>query len=115
MVCGVSVLWCQDLFPDAGYTECDIDAIAAATRTFTAAAYKSLIQKIVRFCPERVQAGEARTYPADFVLAVAMGYDLPNPLTLGQHPCAIFAIALLARSPLQFRGWGGGGFAVGVK
>ena len=50
----------------------DITEIKRATFTFTPAAYKSLLQKIIRFRPKLVDFGEFGVYPADFSLAVTL-------------------------------------------
>ena len=58
----------------------DIAVIQQATTTFTPAAYKSLLQKTIRFRPKAVDLGEGfPTYPADFVLTVTLAILLIAP------------------------------------
>jgi len=56
-----------------GFTIEDIDIIKQATYTFTPAAYKSLLQKIIRFRPKVVDFGkDFGIYPANFALSVTL-------------------------------------------
>ena len=69
-------------FHNGEYTKDDIDNIRYATETFTAAAYKSLLQKILRFRPLKIDLGEHaehRAYPSDFVLSVTFAILLTHP------------------------------------
>jgi len=62
------------------FTVEDINTIQRATFTFTPAAYKSLLQKIIRFRPKVVDlGGDFGTYPADFVLATTLALLLIMP------------------------------------
>lgn len=60
------------------YTQKDIGKIELATRNFTAASYKSLLQKIIRFRAEEVAIG-SKKYTSSFVLKVCFGALLLNP------------------------------------
>ena len=57
----------------------DYDLITNTIDDFTAAAYKSLIQKIVRFRPLLVDFGEGVIYDSKYALAVAYTALLTNP------------------------------------
>jgi len=65
------------------HTQDDIERVKFATRNFTAASYKSLLQKTIRFRAEEVDIGGyltgSFTYPSDFVLKVCIGALLLNP------------------------------------
>lgn len=59
----------------------DIAEIENSCKTFTTAAYKSLIQKTIRFRPKRVNIslyGE-NTYPSDFFISVILALTIVNP------------------------------------
>jgi hypothetical protein len=60
------------------YSEENINFIEEATRTFTPAAYKSLLQKIIRFRPLQVRLNEI-DYPAEFVLEVTIVLLMLHP------------------------------------
>jgi len=64
------------------YNRKDITVVQKATKTFTPASFKSLLQKIVRFRPLEVDLGENVDhvkFPADFVLSVTFAILLNMP------------------------------------
>lgn len=92
-----------ELFPKCSSD--DIEAVKHSMRKFTAASYKSVLQKIIRFAPEKVEISEGmdvvrvshfrgrflifgdscltvvvgKFYPADFVLCVTASLLLVHP------------------------------------
>lgn len=56
----------------------EIQAVRKLFKNFTCAGYKSLLQKIIRFAPEKVSAAGTE-YPADLVLTVASAALLLAP------------------------------------
>lgn len=60
------------------YTWEDIKNIQDAMYSFTPAGYKSLLQKIIRFRPHKINM-KSKTYPSDFVLSVVFAILLNSP------------------------------------
>lgn len=66
-------------------TNIDIKPIRKSMYGFTGAAYKSLLQKIIRFRPTKIDIGHGKLYDAETVLLVCMG-------DLAAHPGALYQI-----------------------
>jgi hypothetical protein len=60
------------------YKDEDIQAVRKSMRKFTGAGYKSILQKIIRYAPIKVE-GEGKTYPSEFFLAVVVADLLLHP------------------------------------
>jgi hypothetical protein len=56
-----------------------IDMFKEATIGYTAAAYKSLLQKIIRFMPKRIDLGQEKILPADQVLLICLSQLIMHP------------------------------------
>ena len=57
----------------------DYNTILKATKSFTAAAYKSLLQKIVRFRPEEVHFSDVSVYDSNYALAATFTILVNTP------------------------------------
>lgn len=51
----------------------DVVKVRNSMKKFTCAGHKSLLQKIIRFTPEKIDIGGGAVYPADFVLSISIG------------------------------------------